>query len=98
MCVLVAEWSKVQVNKSLFNGIFPDKLEIAKIVSIFKSNDKLLINNYCPISVLPFLWKILEKLMYNRLLHYLNVNNILIDNQYGFWKGHSTSMALIQTK
>ena len=34
--------------------------------------------------------------MYNRLLSYLNVNNILIDNQYGFREDHSTSMVLVQ--
>ena len=67
-------------TKSLLNGIYPDKFKIGKIVPIFKSDDKLLINNYRPISVLPFFSKILERLMYNRLLCYRNVTNILIDN------------------
>ena len=46
------------VNVSLLTGIFPDKLKIAKIVSIYKSDDKLLVNKYRPISVLPFVSKI----------------------------------------
>ena len=38
--------------------------------------------------------KVLEKVVYNRLLHYLNKQNVLFDNQYGFRKNHSTLQAL----
>ena len=41
-------------NKSFKLGQFPDELKIAKIIPIFKSEDKLLINNYRPISIFPF--------------------------------------------
>ena len=41
-------------NVSLSTGTFPGKLKIAKIFPIYKSDDKLLVNNYHPISVLPF--------------------------------------------
>ena len=82
-------------NKSFANGQFPDKLKITKIVPIYKSDDKLLVSNYRPISILPFFSKKLERLMYNRLLNYLNNNNILTDKQYGFRERHNTSMALL---
>ena len=45
-------------------------------------------------SVLPAFSKILERVMYNRLLRFLNNHNILSDNQYGFRKHHSTTYAL----
>ena len=77
-------------------GQFPDKLNIAKIIPIFKSEDKLLMNNYRPISILPFFSKILDRLMYNRLLNYLTLNKILVENQSGFLQGHSTYMALLK--
>ena len=82
-------------NKSFANGPFSDKLKIAKIVPFYKS-DKLLVSNYRPISILPFFSKILERLMYNWLLNYLNNNNILTDKQYGFRERHNTSMALLR--
>ena len=40
-------------NQSFLIGIFPDKLKHAKIPPIFKSDDKLLVNNYRPVSLLP---------------------------------------------
>ena len=83
-------------NKPLELGKFPDKLKIAKISSIYKSDDKLQINNYWPISLLPIFFKIFEKLMYNRLLEYLNKNYALAQNQYGFREKHSTFMVLMR--
>ena len=77
-------------------GQCPDELKIAKIIPIFKSEDKLLINNYCPISILLLYSKILEGLMYNRLLKYLTLNKILVENQFGFRQQHSTYMALLK--
>ena len=71
-------------------------MKIAKlIVPIYKSDDKLLVNNYHPISVLAF-FKILERMMHNHLLKCLNENNILINNQYGFCEGQSTYIALLR--
>ena len=49
-------------NISLANGLFPDKLKMAKIIPIYKSEDRLLTNNYRPISVLPFFPKLLNAL------------------------------------
>lgn len=55
----------------------------------------MLISNYRPVSLLPAFSKIFEKLMYNRLLKFMNGNNMLYKYQFGFKKNHSTSMALI---
>ena len=82
-------------NKSIQEGIVPDDLKIAKIVPIFKSEDKKTVSNYRPISVLPAFSKIFERLVYNRLLDFINQHDILSSNQYGFRKKISTSMALL---
>jgi len=52
-------------------------------------------SNYRPISILPVFSKILEKVLYNRLLEFIDKHNILSSNQYGFSKNTSTSMALL---
>ena len=82
------------VNLSLKSGIVPDQLKIARVLPLFKSGDNNMLSNYRPISVLPIFSKIFEKVVYNRLITYFNKYNILFKNQYGFRKGHSTSLAL----
>ena len=70
-------------NKSLQTGCFPHNLKIAKVVSIYKGNDKTLVNNYRPISVLPvFCKKIFEKIIFTRISNFVVQNNILSDNQF----------------
>ena len=82
-------------NLSFVTGIFPDELKIANVVPIFKSGDEMVFSNYRPVSVLPVFSKVIERLMYNRLLKYINDTNLLYRYQFGFQKGKSTHMALI---
>ena len=53
------------------------------------------LNNYRPISVLKIFCKTFERLMYNKLIKFLDIYNILDQNQFGFRQGHSTHHALI---
>ena len=92
---LVSEPLTHIVNLSIQSGIVPDQMKIARVIPIFKSGADNLFSNYRPISVLPVFSKILERVVYERLLNYLNEYNILLNNQYGFRKNHSTSLALI---
>jgi hypothetical protein len=82
------------LNLSLSQGIFPNELKIAKIIPLFKSGNKHICSNYRPISILPFFSKIFERVMYNRLIDFIDRYNILYSCQFGFRKKHSTSLAL----
>lgn len=83
------------INLSVQSGIVPDQMKIARVIPLFKSGVNSLFSNYRPISVLPIFSKTLEKVVYNRLFNYLNKHSILSDNQFGFRKNHSTSLALV---
>ena len=83
-------------DQSLKSGIFPDKLNIAKVFPICKSGKKYIPSNYRPISVLPCFSKILERIMYSRLYNYLNENEVLNDKQFGFRAGHPTEHAILE--
>ena len=83
------------INHSLLTGCFPDCMKLANVCPIFKSGDSSLIENYRPISVLSCFSKVFEKIMFNRLVSYLNRLNIINPNQYGFRKNHSAYMALL---
>ena len=76
-------------------GVFPSVLKTAKVVPVFKKDSKLDYSNYCPISLLSNIEKILEKLMYKRLYTFLNSNNIIYNVQFGFRQQYSTFHALI---
>ena len=82
-------------NLSLQEGIFPQELKTANVLPLFKSGDEFMFNNYRPVSMLCSLSKVFEKIMYTRLLSYLNDHKILFSYQFGFRKSHSTYMALM---
>ena len=82
-------------NLSFMTGVFPSVLKIEKVVPVFKKDSKLDYSNYCPISLLSNIEKILEKLMYSRLYTFLNNYNIIYNLQFGFRGQYSTSHALI---
>ena len=79
----------------LSTGVVPDELKIAKVVPIYKKDNPELFGNYRPVSVLPCLSKILERIVYNRSYDFLCKNNILYQKQYGFRSNHSTYMAVL---
>ena len=82
------------INKSIESGIVPEGMKLAKIVPSYKSKDPTLFSNYRPISLLPSISKIFEKVIYKRLYSYVTINNILYESQYGFRSGHSTTYAV----
>ena len=74
----------------------PGNLKTAKIVPIFKSGDNTALNNYRPISILPAISNVLEKLVCNRLVGFLEENDTLYKHQYGFRSKHSTTHPVLQ--
>ena len=83
------------INQSLHTGIFPDKLKIAKVIPLFKKGEPTLIENYRPISLLPAISKIFERVIFNEMNAYFTLNNLFYDKQYGFRKYHSTELAAL---
>jgi hypothetical protein len=83
------------LDLSIQQGFFPDSMKLAKVVPIYKAGDPMSISNYRPVSILPLFSKLLERLMYNRILSFINDNGILYKYQFGFREGHSTNMAII---
>ena len=81
-------------NLSLQQGTFPCELKAAKVIPLFKSGNQRLVQNYRPISLLPSLSIILERLMGNRLTAFLESSNAFYKLQFGFRRSHSTNLAL----
>ena len=83
-------------NLSINTGVYPNSLKIAKVIPIFKSGSKTSVNNYRPISILSTINKIFEKIIYSRLVNYIDKFKLLYKYQFGFRKNHSTEHALIE--
>jgi hypothetical protein len=82
------------INLSLQTGYIPPAWKCAKIIPLFKSGNKENMSNYRPISLLPTLSKVIEKVVYHQLINYLEANSILYNQQFGFRKGRTTEDAL----
>lgn len=83
-------------NLCFRTGTFPDALKRSVVIPIHKSGDRDCISNYRPISLLPAIAKVIEKIINKRLKSYLEKNNLLSTNQHGFREGKSTEDALLQ--
>ena len=70
------------INQSILNGIFPDKLKLAKVIPIYKKGDVNDLNNYRPISLLPTLSKIFERVVHShtQLFHYFTKKTIFFNH------------------
>ena len=80
---------------SLTEGVFPNTLKVANVIPLYKSDDPMCFNHYRPVSLLCILSKVFEKIMYDRLLNFVDKFDLLYAHQYGFRKNRSTYMALL---
>ena len=83
------------INESFLSGVFPEKMQLAKVIPLFKKGCPMTVSNYRPISLLSVFSKISEKLMYKRLYNFLEFFKILYNLQFGFRASHSINHALI---
>ncbi len=85
------------VNTSLHTGVFPSAFKQARITPLLKKPtlNPTLLGNYRPGSLLPFIAKTLERVVFNQVSAFLTQNNLLDSNQSVFRSGHSTETALL---
>ena len=93
--IIIAEPLTKLFNKSLQSGVYPTLWKHANIKPIFKNkgspSDP---TNYRPISLLPCLSKVFEKIVFHHIYDHLNTNNLLTDRQSGYRPNHSTQLQL----
>ena len=71
-------------NSSPTQGVFPDELKLANVLPLYKNDDPYAFSNYRPVSLLNVLSKVFEKVIYNRLIEFLEIYKILVNQQIGF--------------
>ena len=95
MPVLAGSLSRL-FNMSMSLGIFPDDWKIARVAPIYKDGSEDENSNYRPISVLPVISRLFEKLVYDQFYGFLNVNKLLFSQQSSFRLLHSVLTCLLK--
>ena len=84
-------------NQSIKTGIFPDEWKSARVTPLYKNAGKRNdMTNYRPISIVPVVAKVFERIIYDQLYKYLNDNKLLSSYQSGFRSIHSTVSGLLE--
>ena len=83
-------------NLSIKTGVYVNEWKKARVVPIYKFNDRQRCENYRPISILPVVSQILERSVFNQIYKFLNDNSLLSKYQSGFRPKNSTLTALLQ--
>lgn len=85
------------VNSSLLSGTVPPQLKQALVTPLLKKTglDQNVLKNYRPVSNLPFLAKILEKVVLGQLRSHLESNDLLEEHQSAYRRYHGTETALL---
>ncbi len=83
LCVIVPFLTCI-INTSLVTGVFPESWKHALAVPLFKNGYPDVVSNYRPVTILPFVFKILEKSVAIQLSNYLENNNLLTTSQHGY--------------
>ena len=84
------------INRTIEEGTYPEQLKIAKVVPIYKKKEKTNPGNYRPISLLSVINKLIEKILHKQIFSFLQKNNILNIDQYGYQPKKSTTTALME--
>jgi len=82
-------------HRSFRAGIVPDGWKLANVTPVHKKGSKANATNYRPISLLPIVSKIMEKIINNKLMRYLEGNNLLHSSQFGFRKQRSSLQSVL---
>ena len=90
-----AKLLKPLINESIAKGIFPESLKSAIVIPIFKKGSCQNMNNYRPISLLPVMSKVFEKVLNHQLTNVIE-NGFIDENQFGFRRAHSTEDAIMK--
>ena len=98
LAVELCEPLAIFFQKSLNEGKLPDVWKQANVVPIYKEKgDKKLPNNYRPVSLTCILCKIMESIIRDEIVEYLNNNNFLSEYQHGFISKRSCTTNLLAT-
>lgn len=93
--MVISDALKCLFDKSLNTGVLPDEWKTSLVSVIHKKGRKDQFQNYRPISLTCVVCKVLESIIRDQVMHYFMSNNLFTKNQFGFIKGRSVMLQLL---
>ena len=84
------------INLCITTCVFPDVLKLGTIIPLPKSGNLRSVLNWRPITLLPIIGKVIEKVLHRQLMYFIEENDIMNKNQFGFLPNRSTAMAILK--
>ena len=84
------------INLSISTRKFPDFWKKVKVIPLYKKEDLLNPKNYRPVAIVPIFSKVLERVIFNQMIQYLNNNKLIHPNHHAYRANHNTTTALLQ--
>ena len=92
---VISPFRSVLFNNCMQKGVFPDAYKIAQVIPLFKGGDKGSLDSYRPISLLPAIGKVLEKLIALQIVQFCDAYNLFSPQQFGSRAKFSTEYAVL---
>ena len=67
-----------------------------KVIPLHKKDDQLNPKNYRPVAIVPIFSKVLERVIFNQMVQYLDQNSLIHPNHHAYRANHNTTTALLQ--
>ena len=83
-------------NQSISEGIYPNQMKLAEVIPLYKGKENDHIINYQPISLLVTMSKVIEKLVYQRTIKFIEKHELLYNSQYGFRSKRSCEHVILE--
>lgn len=91
----VADYLSVLLNKAVTAGQYPSRLKVSLVIPLFKKGDACNIENYRQVALVSAFSKVFEKVVYGKIMQFLNRFNLISPCQHGFRAGYSTETATV---
>ena len=94
-CDIIAPYLQYMINCSLQSGVIPASWKQSQVTPVYKDEDRTNPAHYRPISITPFISKMIERVVYDQVYAYLQTHECLYEHQSRFRSGFSTETALL---
>jgi hypothetical protein len=96
MATELAKPLKHIIDLCISESIYPSRLKLYRVIPLYKSGERVLVENYRPVSIVAPISKVFEHVIFDQVQEYIDQNNIISKSQYGFRSGYSIAIPIVK--